>query len=430
MKKFLILSSFLLILASISIIGYIVVEAKEEVTSEKNYLEEQKEKESYLTPYGYTLEEANVIVNPYDVSPLTALILFETEKEEEITIEILGKDASTTITNTFSSTKKHYIPVYGLYPDTENKVVLKTKDQIVTYKIKTDPLPTYLVKETVVNETDTMTFINKDNYLYALDKNNDVRWYLEGEYKYNCIKLENGNYLVPTTTLNTNSYPIGLIEIDLLGKVYKQYNIENGYYGSVIENETSYYILSKNLIEIDKQTGHLLNKKELKDTYDELTYNKENNNINLLNKVTTLSIDLNTQEELLLEEENIFTSKEINSKLYNNSTNYKITDSVVFDITTKTEESTEKIFLVGYKKIDETYQSYNINFTKEQDYLKVTVDFNNNKVYLILDKFMDKRIYDITNNYTMINKASLSGKYNIYMKINDTIYKTNQYVIF
>jgi len=430
MKKFLMLSSILLLLSSFSIISYIIIEAKEEVLSYNNYLEEQQEKDSYLTPYGYTMEEANVIVDPYNISPLTALILFETEQEEEITIKVIGKDETTTITNTFESTKKHYIPVYGLYPDTENEVILKSSKKEVKYKIKTQSLPTTITKETVVNDNDTMTFINKDDYLYAIDKNNDIRWYLKGNYKYNCIKLENGNYLIPTTTLNTESYPIGLIEIDLFGKIYKQYNIENGYYGSVIENETSYYILSKNLIEIDKQTGYLLNKKQLKDKYDEITYNKENNNINLLNKITTLSIDLNTKEELLLKEENTYTQKEINSKLYTTTKNYKIINGIVFDSTSKTKESQEKIFLVGYKEPDKNYKSYNIEITKDQGYLKITGNFNNEKVYLILDKFMDKRIYDINNNYTMINKESLSGKYNIYIKINDTIYKTNKYVNF
>ena len=62
MKKYLILSSFLLIISSLSIIGYIVVDAKQEITLETNLLMEQKENELYLTPYGYTMEDANIIL--------------------------------------------------------------------------------------------------------------------------------------------------------------------------------------------------------------------------------------------------------------------------------------------------------------------------------------------------------------------------------
>ena len=242
MKKYLILSSFLLIISSLSIIGYIVVDAKQEITLETNLLMEQKENELYLTPYGYTMEDANIILNPYNISPLTALILFETEKDEEITIEVSGKDELTTITNTFKSTTKHYIPVYGLYPDTENIITLKSSDKTATYNIKTNPLPKDLIKKNIVNDTENLTFIIDNNYLYALDKNNDIRWYLNEKYQYNMVKLENGNYLIPTSIKNTNGYPIGIMEIDLLGKIYKQYNIENGYYGNVIEEASSYYI--------------------------------------------------------------------------------------------------------------------------------------------------------------------------------------------
>ena len=67
MRKYLILSSFLLIISSLSIIGYIVVDAKQEITLETNILNKQKENELYLTPYGYTMEDANVILNPYPV---------------------------------------------------------------------------------------------------------------------------------------------------------------------------------------------------------------------------------------------------------------------------------------------------------------------------------------------------------------------------
>lgn len=430
MKKYLILSSFLLLISSLSIIGYIVVDAKQEITLENNLLHDQRLQETYITPYGYTMEDANIILNPYDLSPLTALILFETTTPEEITIEVSGKDDLTTITNTFKSTTKHYIPIYGLYPDTENIITLKAKNKTVTYKITTAPLPDDLIAKTVVNETENLTFINDNNYIYALDKNNDIRWYLNEPYKYNILKIDNGNYLIPTSTVNTNGYPVGLMEIDLLGKVYKQYNIENGYYGSIIETSDSYYILSKNLLKVDKQTGYLFDKIELKDKYNDLTYNKENNTINLLNETNTLSINLTTKEEVLLNEKNIFPSKENNAKLYTGDNNYKITNGVVFDITNKTEESTKDIFLIGYKKIDKFYNSHNIKITKDQDYLKITGDFSGREVYLILDKFMDKRIYDITNNYTIINKTSLSGKYNIYLKIDDTIYKTNQYVEF
>ena len=50
-----------------------------------------------------------------------------------------------------------------------------------------------------------------------------------------------------------------------------------------------------------------------------------------------------------------------------------------------------------------------------------------NKIYLILDKLFDKRIYEISD-VGYINLKGLNGKYTIYYKINDKVYKTDYFV--
>ena len=69
----------------------------------------QQTKEDYLTPYNYTLDNPNIVLNPYGNSPLTALIMFETPTEEEVTVTIKGKDQNSTYTNSFKKETKHYI---------------------------------------------------------------------------------------------------------------------------------------------------------------------------------------------------------------------------------------------------------------------------------------------------------------------------------
>lgn len=428
MKKLLMLLSFILLISSFSIIGYVFVEAKQEITKEPDVLKLQVKKDEYITPYGYTIEEPNIILDPYDISPLTALILFETEKEEEITVIIKGHDEKSTIINTFNKSLKHYIPIYGLYPNEENEIILKTKNKTITHKITTSPIPITIETESVITTDNTFTFFNKNNHLYALDSNNDIRWYLKGDYKYNVIKLENGHFLIPTTELNNSFYPIGVVEIDLLGKIYKQYNIENGYYGNTLEVENYYYILSKNLLQIDKQTGYLINQYKLKDNYTNLTYSKENKTINLNNTTKNLSINLKTNEKVTTTTEFEYSKQEVDSPLYHNNDSYKLTKPTLFDMTIETKESKDKIFLVNSKKIDKNYKKYNVKLTQNNNYLKITGNFNGSKVHLILDKFVDKKIYDINNNYTIINYKNLNGKYNIYLKIDDKIYKTNKFI--
>lgn len=428
MNKLLYTLSFILTILSISILGYKVVSANSSIEKTKDIIEIQKEKEKYLTPYGYTVDNPNIVLNPYGNSPLTALILFETEKDEEITIKIKEKDGTIKITNKFKKNTKHYLPIYGLYPDYENEIIIQYGNKIKNIKIKTTPLPNDLTKEPVINNTNDLSFLNTNGYIYALDSNNEIRWYLTEKYQYNITKLSNGNFIIPTSYLNNNDYPLGITEIDLLGKIYKQYNIENGYYGSYIEKETSYLILSKNLIEIDKQTGHIIKEIKLENTYDTITFNQVNNIIELQNETETLIINLKKNEKKQMKTEKLIIQKELISPIYTID-NYILTKGIAFKIDSPTKESKEKILLIGYKNIDDNYKKYNIKITNSTDYIKITGDFSDNdKVYLILDKFLDKRVYDINYNCNLIKPYNLKGKYSIYLKINDIIYKTDKYI--
>ena len=427
MRKTLLLISYLLFILSISLLGYKFVSANKEIPSTKSIIENQKEQEKYLTPYGYTIENPNIIINPYENAPFTALIMLETPKEEEITINILEKDNTIKFQNTYKKNKQHYIPVYGLYSDYENKIEIKTKDLKKTYTIKTEKLPEDLIIIPTINNTQELIFLNNNGYIYALDSNNEVRWYLKEQYRYNIKKISNGNFIVPNSTINNNNHPIGFQEIDLLGKIYKQYNVENGYYGEFVENNSSYYILSKNLLEIDKHTGITLNKIKLKETYNNITYNKDTNEIKLENKINSLKINMKTMNQTKEYIEQIIKNQETISKLYTKN-NYVLKESIELNYIEQTKETNKNIFIINYKKIDNEYKKYNIKMTKEKDLFKITGNFKNKEVYLILDKFLDKKTYKITNDNFIINTKYLNGKYSIYIKIDETIYKTNTYI--
>lgn len=432
MKKILIVSSFILVLIAISTVGYNIVSANVTVDEVQDILTAQLKKEAYITPYGYTLDNPNVILNPYGISPLTAIILFETEEELPVTITVEGKDENSTYINTFESTKKHYLPIYGLYSNTINYVHVKCGNITKTIEITTEPLPIeLLITETINNNTNQLTFITTDNYPYALDSNNEVRWYLTKNYSKKIDYLDNGNLLLSTDNLTPNNIYDGFIEIDLLGKIYKQYTLDTGYQGTYDETPTSIFILSTKLLEIDKQTGTILNSITLDEQYNKVFYDKNLNTINLANKTNTLSINLKNKEQTLTTTAKLNNEQQNILPLYTTNQNYQLTKGIKFNLAQETKESNQNIFLVGYIKPDKNYHSYNIDITKTIDNLQITGNFNeNDDVYLILDKFLDKKVYDIDNKYTTINKIGLSGKYSIYLKINKTIYKTDNYIEF
>ena len=96
---------------------------------------------------GYSWEEPMVIQNPYQVSPLTAVIIFDTKEECAVRFTVKGKTEAADISGEVESAASHRIPVIGLYPAMENTVVLElldksgkvTDSQEIT--ITTDELP-------------------------------------------------------------------------------------------------------------------------------------------------------------------------------------------------------------------------------------------------------------------------------------------------
>ena len=207
----------------------------------------QSEYEKDFKTNGYKIENPNIIIDPYKSSPLTALILFETKNDVTPKVTVVGKDNNTTITHTFQNTTKHYLSIYGLYPDYENKVIIEYKEKGKQIKkevtIKTDKLPDDFPLPTSVNskkeELGTEFYFytpSSKGYSCAYDMNGDVRWYLTHYAIWDNTRLKNGNMLVSTERLiNTPYYMTGLYEIDMFGKIYKEYSLPGGYHHDYYE---------------------------------------------------------------------------------------------------------------------------------------------------------------------------------------------------
>ncbi len=432
MKKVVIIILCLVIIISSSMLGYLVVSANTEVKIEDNIIDRQNEQIEYLKSYGYTLDNPNVILNPYDISPLTALIIFETNDAVPVSITVVGKNSDNSYTKDFEKSKVHYIPVYGLYADYNNKIIIKCQNTEKVVEIKTEKLPKEL-SNTKTNNTGDTLFIADDNLPYALDKDGEVRWYLTKKYTGKIEKLSNDNLFLGSDKKDENDLFDSILEIDLLGKIYKEYKIDEGYTGSYIELENSYLILSKDLLEIDKQNGEIITRYKLDSQYDNITLN---DNIVILSSTNSaLKIDLNTKKQAEITFSSNKNERENNIEFYTTKKNYKLSYGTSFAEKSETETSKESFLLINYKNPDDNYKKYDIKLKKETDRLVVSGKFKKeDKVYVILDKFMDKKIYDVdikeNTTYKYINSTNLEGKYSIYLKINDKLYKTNKYVNF
>ena len=259
--------------------------SKNEVSYVSSIVEKQKGVEEEFESEGYTFDSPNVILNPYGNSPLTALVIFETDDEEEISVTIKGKDELSTYTHTFDEGKIHYIPIYGLYAGRENEVIISNGDKENTLKIKTDELPDDFVLPTKVTKdesklTNDLYFFSPSSkgYMCAYDVNGDVRWYLNETAIWEVNRLKNGHLLVSTERLvNTPYYSTGLYEMDMLGKVYKEYSLPGGYHHDYFEMEDGNILVASDdfdnedgtvedyVVELDRETGNIVKTFDLKD---------------------------------------------------------------------------------------------------------------------------------------------------------------------
>ena len=203
--------------------------------------------------------------------------MFETEQEETVKVTIKGKDALTTYTHTFDATKKHFLPIYGLYADKENEVVISYGKVSKTIKIKTDKLPddislpTSVVKDASKLTNDLYFYTpSSKGYTAAYDVNGDVRWYLTINSIWEVNRLQNGHLLLSTERLvNSPYYMTGLYEMDMLGKIYTEYSLEGGYHHDYYEMENGNLIVASDnfangktvedyVVELDRKTGKIV----------------------------------------------------------------------------------------------------------------------------------------------------------------------------
>lgn len=229
----------------------------EHITLRQKYAE-QKIKEAYEEG-NYSFEQPYVCVNPYIIAPLTALIMFETERDVAIEAIVKGKTREADIQLTFPKKKQHTLEIVGLYPDWNNEVELLTEDGNRTVvKIQTSPLPEQVLLPREMKTSDVEMWKNQlvfavpaDNHYWtaAYDINGECRWYTNEKLAYSFKRGKNGRILAGAPKLLAIPYsPTTLYEMSLSGKVYKEYRVPRGYHHNYYELEDGkMFFLTQNI---------------------------------------------------------------------------------------------------------------------------------------------------------------------------------------
>lgn len=232
----------------------------------------------------YTVEAPLIKLNPYFISPLSAVILFRTEQPVAVTITVKGKEPQGDIKHTFPPATEHVLPILGLYADYENQVEVRLyRGKTVVHTIRTAPLtgnyPRLISMETTASYLeDNMIFLSPSmsELATAFDYRGDIRWHLNVPTVFDIARLRNGNILISTDRLVRMPYYLsGLYEMSLTGKVVREYSLPGGYHHDKIEMEDgNLLVLSEDLesdtvedtmVLVDRQTGEILRTWDFKD---------------------------------------------------------------------------------------------------------------------------------------------------------------------
>ena len=402
-RSYIFIGGFLIFILIITIVGSNIVTGNTSIKKEKDILSVQSNKEVYFNGYGYSLDNPNVIINPYGNSPLTGIAMFETSDYSEVSISVNGD-----INYTFGKNKHHIIPIYGLYADYDNTIVLRSENKEKVINIKTDKLPDDFGD---VLYDGNYSFYN-GNYPYASDSNGNVRWYLNKKY-YGDITVYKDNIIIGNDSYTEDNHSTGIYRMNFLGKVYGEYLLSDDYYGNSIYDDGNIYALSKNIVMIDSQTGTISN----------LGKNDNYSYINVING----NVIVGKEDKFYSVKDKKFSEVESSEKsniysFYDGISEYKIVKGVRYGKLATTNRYDKDISIIKYDK----YDGKDINI--KMDVNRISIYNNTGKeVYLILDKLFDKRIYEVKDT-KYVNLNGLKGKYTIYYRIDGKVYKTDYYI--
>lgn len=233
---------------------------------------------------GFDFSEPEVILDPYQASPLTAMVLFHTDEEIGGTIAVKGRDDRDTVYGRIEPATDHLVPVYGLYNGGVTQVELTLDDgrntalEIETEAQKLDfgDIDVQMIDESAYDYS-CLTFVYPfGNTIYAVDSAGDIRWCYSGGGTMGIHPLKNGHLMVPMQfSVKPQYYKEGLQEIDLSGRVYAQYVIPGGEHHDFQELPNGNLLVASDapdlssvedwVVEIDRATGEVVWQLDMKD---------------------------------------------------------------------------------------------------------------------------------------------------------------------
>src|SRR5699024_2586288 len=240
---------------------------------------------------GSTLNNPYVNVDPYNRSPLSALVIFDTEEPAKVTFTVKGKDDKADITETNKEYRSHHeLPVLGLYPGYTNTIEISAETESGevlehTFTVTTEELPEEMpaidIKEAQPEkmkrrESELTFYIPKTSYAFAIDVNADVRRNGSVIHSQTRQDLNNGTQLYLGKDHNAVSISERAAESEAEGieSTLIHHDVAELPSGNLLltVNDGSGVYMEDTMIEMDRETGEVVKVMDLKDLFPDEVY--------------------------------------------------------------------------------------------------------------------------------------------------------------
>lgn len=232
------------------------------------------------------LDEADIILNPYFTSPLTAYTEIQTPVKGKFKVSVKGKSPKgVTIEKTFGHFgKEHELSILGLYEDYTNLVefVFMNQDNkarcsktviVQTPAIQNKPALEIEILKNQLSEAYNGLYVIS-NLRLGFDQTGETRWYYSGEGTMFFGKLRTGNFLVAEAS---NLY---FSEVTMLGRHVRKYHVPFALHHEIFEMPSGNFLVASHsppgspyedvVVEVSRSSGSVIRSWDFKSILDPL----------------------------------------------------------------------------------------------------------------------------------------------------------------
>jgi len=252
--------------------------------------------ENILDSGKFTEQNMLAVLDPYSLTPLTALVIFNTKEKCRVRVKSI-EDESYDFTS--DEETRHRVPVFYLRAGRKNRILVQALqgDNVIAESevvLHTDKLPKMLEDMITIRKKGKpsespyiLVYGGDTRYPYVFDENGEIRYYLSDRPKaYGLFPLSKGRFLFLAKDVSAPSYanPHAVLgyEMDFLGRIFREYYVPAGIHHDGCEMVEGGNLLAASssmtdwvedaVVEIDRNTGEVVKQLNLADIISDHQY--------------------------------------------------------------------------------------------------------------------------------------------------------------